>query len=88
MPEYTVDTINIEAVKKAYIDGSLEIRPGYRTYWVGGQRKSGYVNTAAAIDLLPVLLKWIKEANAYRAWMEFPVCSHLSLESAQRLNEI
>jgi len=33
-----VDVVNIEAVRKAYIDGSLEIRPGYWTYWVGGGR--------------------------------------------------
>jgi hypothetical protein len=29
MPKDEVDTVNIEAVKKAYIDGWLEIRPGY-----------------------------------------------------------
>ena len=53
MPEFEVDTINIKAVKAAYLDGSLEIRPGYRTYWVGGKQKSDYVNKPISIGSKP-----------------------------------
>ena len=78
MPEYKVDIVNIEAVRKAYIDGSLEIRPGYWTYWVGGRQKSDYINNTMAIGPVPheVLLRWIEEENGYRAWMEHLVCSY------------
>lgn len=79
MPEYKVDIINIEAVKAAYIDGSLEIRPGYWTFWVGGRQKSDYVNQPMAIGIPhEVFQQWVKEENGYRVWMEYPVCSHLS----------
>jgi hypothetical protein len=49
IPEYQVDIVNIEAVKKVYIDGSLEIRRGYWTYWAAGWQKSGYLNHPKAI---------------------------------------
>jgi hypothetical protein len=49
MRQYEVDTVNIEAVKRAYIDGSLEIRPGCWTYWVSGKQKSGYVKSPIAM---------------------------------------
>ncbi len=79
MPEFTVDTDSIEAVKKAYIDGSLEIRPGYWTYWVGGRQKCGYVNAAESMDLAwNCFQQWVKEENAQRVWMEDPVRSYLS----------
>jgi len=80
MPEYKVDAVNIEAVKAAYIDGSLEIRPGHWTFWVGGRQKSSYVNSPTAIGPIPheVFQRWIEEENGYRVWMEDPVCSHLS----------
>jgi hypothetical protein len=83
MPEYEVDTANIEAVKKAYIDGSLEIRPGYWTFWVGGRQKSGYVNDPLAIGPVPheVFQRWVKEENGHRVWMEDPVRSHISTDS-------
>ena len=93
MPEFKVDTVNIEAVKKAYIDGSLEIRPGYWSYWVGGKQKSGYINNPAAIGPNPyeVFQRWVEEedVNGYRVWMEDPVCSPFPLDSVhKRLNEI
>ena len=81
MPEFAVDTVNIEAVKAAYLDGSLEIRPGYWTYWVGGRQKSDYVNESMSIGPIPdheVFMQWVKEENGYRVWMENPVCSQLS----------
>jgi hypothetical protein len=80
MPEFKVDVINIEAVKAAYIDGSLEIRPGYWTFWVGGRQKSDYVNQPTAIGSKPheVFRRWVEEENGYRVWMERPVCSHPS----------
>ena len=81
MPEYEVDAINIEAVKAAYIDGSLEIRLGHWTYWVGGRQKSSYVNDPKAIGSVPheVFRRWVEEESGYRVWMEHPVCSHLSV---------
>jgi hypothetical protein len=77
-----VDKVNIEAVRKAYLDGSLEIRPGYWTYWVGGQQKSGYVNSPMAIGPAPheVFSQWVKEENGYRVWMEHPVSSYWRVE--------
>jgi hypothetical protein len=78
MPEYKVDAVNIEAVKAAYINGSLEIRPGYWTFWAGGRQKSSYVNNPIAIGPIPheVYQRWVKEENGYRVWMERPVCSY------------
>lgn len=80
MPEYKVDAINIEAVKKAYINGSLEIRPGYWTYWAAGRQKSNYLNDPKEIGPIPheVFQLWIEEENGYRLWMEAPVRTHLS----------
>jgi hypothetical protein len=77
-----VDIVNIEAVRKAYLDGLLEIRPGYWTYWVGGRQKSGYVNSPMAIGPAPheVFLQWVKEENGYRVWMEHPVSSYWLVE--------
>jgi hypothetical protein len=79
MPEFAVDTVNIEAVKAAYLKGSLEVRPGYWTYWVGGRRKSDYMNEPSALGPVPheTFLKWVSEENGYRVWMENPVCSQL-----------
>jgi hypothetical protein len=77
MPDLTVDAVNIEAVKAAYLDGSLELRPGCWTYWVGGRRKSGYVDNLAAIGPIPhqVFAQWVKEERVGRVWIENPVCS-------------
>ena len=78
-PENEVDIVNIEAVIKAYIDRSLEIREGHWAFWVGGRRKSDYVNSPNAIGPIPheVFLQWVEEENGYRVWMEDPVRSHL-----------
>jgi hypothetical protein len=78
MPECQVDAINIEAVKSAYLNGSLEIREGQWTYWVSGRQKSGYVNTPTAIGPVPheVFVRWVKEENGHRVWMENPVRGH------------
>jgi hypothetical protein len=89
MPEFKVDIINIEAVKAAYIDGSLEVRPGYWTFWVGGRKKSNYVNQPMAIGTPhKVFQQWVKEENGYRVWLEYPVCSHLSARLYSRKTKL
>jgi hypothetical protein len=90
MPEYQVDVINIEAVKNAYINGSLEIRPGYWTYWAGGRQKCSYVNGPAAIGPIPheVFMRWVREENGYRVWIEDPVCSYFPTTIYQYITKI
>jgi hypothetical protein len=78
MPDFKIDTDNIEAVKAAYIDGSLEIRPGYWTFWVAGRQKCSYINNPTAIGPAPheVFQRWIEEAfgpltdEVFQRWTE------------------
>jgi len=73
-PESAADTVNIEAVRKAYIDESLEIRPGYFTYWAGGRQKTDYINDHFAIGRDPnaVCRQWVKEEGGVRVYLEEP----------------
>ena len=74
IPDFEVDAVNIEAVKAAYLDGSLEIRPGYWTYWAGGHQKTDYINNISTLlpDPSGTYLRWVREENGIRVWKESP----------------
>ena len=90
MPEYEVDTINITAVRAAYIDGSLEIRLGYLTFWAGGRQKSTYIKNIQEIgrDPYPIFRRWIEEEHGVRMWVEDPVSPFLPNCEVRKPTEI
>jgi len=73
-PECAADIVNIDAVRKAYIDGQLEIRPGHSTFWAGGRQKTDYITDPMTIGRDPnaVWQQWVKEEGGDRVWWEDP----------------
>ncbi|KAH8801534.1 hypothetical protein F5884DRAFT_807017 [Xylogone sp. PMI_703] len=81
IPEYENCASSIEAVKKAYKDGSLEIRGGFWTIWVGGKQKTGYIKSPIEIGPKPydLFFKWSREEGGSRVFMEDPTEPHYQI---------